>query len=326
MTLLVTGGAGYIGSVCVEVLTGHGYDVAVVDNLQEGHREAVPEGIPFYEGNYGDRDLLNRIFGECAIDGVLHFAADTKVEESMADPGKYFRNNVLHGIALLDAMRAHDCSRIIFSSTAATFGEPCYVPVDEGHPQVPVNPYGESKLMYERILEWYHRAHGIKYSALRYFNAAGASGRLGDAHRKITLLIPVVAQVLLGQRKTLSIFGNDYPTEDGTCVRDYIHVIDLAEAHVLALEKLDENPHSCYNLGNGKGFSNLQVVRTMEEVTGMKVPWEFAGRRAGDPAVLIASSERARKELDWNPRYNSLKAIVSSAWEWHRRHPEGYQI
>jgi UDP-glucose 4-epimerase len=324
MMILVTGGAGYIGSVCTEALLRQGHDVVVVDNLQEGYREGVPARAVFYEGDYGDRNLLGKIFCDHDINAVMHFAADTRVETSMKDPGQFFRNNLANGITLLDVMREKGCDKIIFSSTAATFGEPSYVPVDEKHSQIPVNSYGESKLMFERVLDWYHKAYGVKFNALRYFNAAGASKERGDAKRTVTLLIPVTIQVLLGQREKLFIFGNDYDTRDGTCIRDYIHVEDLAGAHILALEKLSDYPCGKYNLGNGRGFTNLEVIQAVEKVTGKTVPFEFAPRRPGDPVVLIASSELARRELDWEPRYGQLEDIVLSAWEWHRKHPYGY--
>ncbi len=325
MNLLVTGGAGHIGSVCVEELLLQGFEVVVVDNLQEGHREALlPEAI-FYEGDFGDRSLLKTIFEKHVIDAVIHFAADTRVGSSMVYPSRFFNNNVVNGITLLDVMREFNCRRMIFSSTAAIYGEPQYIPVDEKHPQLPVNPYGESKLMFERILDWYHRAYGLKFNALRYFNAAGASKRFGDAKRNVTLLIPVIMQVLLGQRENLQIFGNDYPTKDGTCIRDYIHVSDLAQAHIQAMQNLEIHPNGKYNLGNGQGFSNLEVVKTVESVTGKSVPFEFAPRRSGDPAVLIASSNLARQELGWQPKFAKLEEIIASAWEWHRKHPNGYE-
>ncbi len=324
MLFLVTGGAGYIGSVCVELLLKQGHAVVVVDNLQEGHREAVLPDAIFYEGDFGDKELLRRIFQAHGIDGVIHFAAETTIAFSMTDPGLYFRNNLVNGITLLDVMREHGCDRMIFSSTAATFGEPQYTPIDEKHPQVPINAYGESKLMFENVLDWYNRAYGLKFNAFRYFNAAGASKRLGEAHRHESHLIPVIIQVVLGQRDKLQIFGNDYPTKDCTCIRDYIHVVDLAQAHIQALKNLDRQPNGKYNLGNGKGFSNLEVLRMVESVTGQKVPFEMAPRRAGDPAVLVASSELARKELGWEPRFEDLESIVASAWEWHKGHPEGY--
>lgn len=325
MQLLVTGGAGYIGSICVELLLQEAHEVVVVDNLQEGHREAVlPEAL-FYEGDFGDRDLLQEIFQPHSIEAVIHFAAETTIEFSMSDPGLYFQNNLVNGIALLDVMREFGCDKMIFSSTAATFGAPQYTPIDEKHPYLPINAYGESKLMFEKILDWYHRAYGLKFNAFRYFNAAGASERLGEDHRHESHLIPVIIQVILGHREKLQIFGNDYPTKDRTCIRDYIHVIDLAQAHVKALDNLDKRPNGKYNLGNGKGFSNLEVLRTVEDVTGKKVPFEMAARRPGDPAVLVASSELARKELGWKPLFPDLKTIVSSAWAWHKEHPNGYE-
>jgi UDP-glucose 4-epimerase len=324
MVLLVTGGAGYIGSICVETLINREHTVIVIDNLQEGHRKALHSQAFFYEGDYGDRSLLETIFGKHPIEAVIHFAADTRVEQSMNDPGRFFLNNVINGITLLDVMRSRGCTRMIFSSTASIFGEPRYNPVDENHPQVPINPYGESKLMFERVLDWYHHAYGLRFNALRYFNAAGASYTLGDAKRNVTLLIPVIIQVLLGQRERLQIFGNDYPTKDGTCIRDYVHVSDLIDAHILALEAMDNYPNGKYNLGNGRGFTNLEVVQTVEMVSGKKVPFEFAARRPGDPVELIASSELACQKLGWRPKYTQLVEIVASAWEWHQKHPHGY--
>jgi len=324
MKILVTGGAGYIGSIVVEELLNQKHSVVVIDNLQEGHREAVLPGATFFEGDFGDAALLRDIFSRHRIDAVLHFAAETTIEFSMTDPSKYFRNNVTKGITLLDVMLKYNCNRFIFSSTAATFGEPKYTPIDETHPQEPINAYGESKLMFEKVLDWYHRAYGVKFNAFRYFNAAGASERLGEAHRHETHLIPLIIQVALGQKEKLQIFGKDYPTRDGTCIRDYIHVVDLAEAHILALENLETRPAAKYNLGNGEGFSNLEVLRMVEKVSGKKINWDFAARRPGDPAVLIASSELAQKELGWEPKFADLESIVTSAWEWHKRYPEGY--
>ena len=324
MKVLVTGGAGYIGSVVVEQLLEGGYEVVVVDNLKQGHREAVLPGAEFYEGDFGDRELLEGIFGEHKIDAVLHFAAEAQVADSMTNPHKYFLTNVSKGLVLLEAMRAHGCDRFIFSSTAATFGEPKYTPIDEEHPQEPINAYGESKLMFEKILDWYHRAYGLKFMSFRYFNAAGASKRLGEDHRPETHLVPVVLQVALGKREHVEVYGTDYPTKDGTPVRDYIHVLDLARAHILGLEKLDSFPDGKYNLGNGEGFTVLEVIETTEEVTGKKIPYRPAPRRPGDPAVLVASSRRAAGELGWEPEFPELKEIIRSAWEWHRGHPEGY--
>lgn len=324
MLLLVTGGAGYIGSICVEQLIDQGHEIIVVDNLQEGHHDAIlPEAL-FYQGDFGNPTLLCQIFEKHSIEAVIHFAAETTIEFSMTDPGIYFGNNTVNAITLLNVMREFNCNQIIFSSTAAIFGEPQYTPIDEKHPQNPINAYGESKLMFEKVLDWYHRAYGLKFNAFRYFNAAGASEQLGEAHRHESHLIPVIIQTLLGQREKIQVFGNDYPTKDGTCVRDYIHVKDIAQAHIQALDNLDKNPTAKYNLGNGKGFSNLEVIQTVEAVTGMKVPWEYGPRRPGDPAVLVASSELAQKELAWSPQFNDLKEIISSAWAWHEKHPHGY--
>jgi len=324
MIVLVTGGAGYIGSIVVEQLVEQGHRVVVVDNLQEGHREAVfPEAV-FYEGDFGDPVLLEEMFGKHPIEAVFHFAAETTIAFSMTDPGKYFTNNVVKGLALLDAMRDHGCDRFVFSSTAATFGEPQYTPIDEAHPQEPINAYGESKLMFERMLDWYHRAYGLKFNAFRYFNAAGATERLGEDHRHESHLIPIVVQVALGKRAYMEVFGTDYPTKDGTCVRDYVHVLDLAQAHILALENMERHPEGKYNLGNGEGFTVLEVIERVSRISGREICWRKAPRRPGDPAVLIASSDRAKEELGWRPRYDSLEEIVASAWAWHGGHPEGF--
>ncbi|HID55939.1 TPA: UDP-glucose 4-epimerase GalE [Candidatus Poribacteria bacterium] len=324
MQVLVTGGAGYIGSITAELLIERGYDVVTVDNLQEGHRKAVPPQAAFYEGDFGDPELLEMIFSQNRIGAVLHFAAETTIEFSMTDPGRYFLNNVVKGITLLDVMLRFGCDRFIFSSTAATFGEPKYTPIDEDHPQQPINAYGESKLMFEKVLEWYHRAYGLKFIAFRYFNAAGASQNLGEDHKHESHLIPIIMQVALGKREYINVFGTDYHTRDGTCIRDYIHVVDLAQAHILGLEKLDEFPNGKYNLGNGEGFSVLEVIRTVERVTGREIPWRAAPRRPGDPAVLVASSERAKRDLGWEPQFDDLETIIKTAWKWHKEHPDGY--
>jgi len=324
MAILVTGGAGYIGSICVEELLGQGYDVVVVDNLQEGHKEAVPPEVVFYEGNYGNRGFLEQIFQKHPVDIVMHFAAEATVGISMTDPRLFFENNVAFGLVLLDVMQAFRCSKMIFSSTAAVFGVPEYIPIDENHPEKPINAYGESKLMFERILDWYHRAYGFQYNAFRYFNAAGASASLGEAHRNETHLIPIILYTALGKREQIEIFGTDYDTKDGTCVRDYLHVIDIAQAHILGLSNLEKRPHAKYNLGNGVGFSNLEVLKTAERVTGQKIPFAFADRRSGDPDTLVASSQLARQELGWEPKYPRLESIISSAWKWHSKFPEGY--
>jgi len=321
---MVTGGAGYIGSIVVEELIQQGHHVIVIDNLQEGNREAVLSDAVFYKGDFGNQFLLEEVFQKNTIDAVLHFAAETTIEFSMTDPAKYFLNNVVNGMTLLEVMRTSGCNKFIFSSTAATFGEPQYTPIDEKHPQMPINAYGESKLMFERVLDWYHRSYGLRYNTFRYFNAAGASEKLGEDHKHESHLIPIILQVPLGRKKGMQIFGNDYPTKDGTCVRDYIHVIDLAQAHILAIDNLDRHPNGKYNLGNGEGFTVLEVIETAKRVTGIDILYEMAKRRAGDPAVLIASSDLAKEELGWKPKYPDLETIIRSAWEWHRKHPDGY--
>jgi len=324
MMILVTGGAGYIGSICVEELLGRGFQVVVVDNLQEGHREAVlPEAV-FYRGDCGDRAFLAEIFQRHRIDSVMHFAAEATVGISMKNPQPFFENNVVQGLTLLDVMRKNGCHRMIFSSTAAIFGDPERIPIDEKHPEKPINAYGESKLMFERILEWYHSAYGFRYNSFRYFNAAGASARLGEAHRNETHLIPVILQTASGRQKALEIFGSDYKTKDGTCVRDYLHVIDIAQAHILGLDNLEKRPRARYNLGNGVGFTNLEVLNTAARITGRAIPYTFAERRPGDPDCLVASSCLAKEELGWTPRYPSLESIIESAWQWHSRQPFGY--
>jgi len=326
MAVLVTGGAGYIGSHAVAALLEKGEDVVVVDNLYQGHREAVLGG-KLYVGDLRDEAFLARVFAENDIDGVIHFAANSLVGESMQNPGKYYHNNVYGTLCLLEAMKKADVKRIVFSSTAATYGEPEKVPIDEFDRTLPTNAYGETKLAMEKMIRWFDHAHGVKYVSLRYFNAAGAhaSGKIGEDHNPESHLIPLVLQVALGQREFISVFGDDYPTEDGTCIRDYIHVSDLADAHVLALDRLRRGSGSAvYNLGNGTGFSVKQVIELSREVTGHPIPARVEARRAGDPAVLVASSERARSELGWKPGRDKLADIISSAWEWHRSHPRGY--
>jgi UDP-glucose 4-epimerase len=326
MAVLVTGGAGYIGSHTVAALLEKGEQVVTVDNLYQGHRDAVLGG-KLYVGDLRDEAFLDRVFAENDIDGVIHFAANSLVGESMQNPGKYYHNNVYGTLCLLEAMKKAGVSRIVFSSTAATYGEPERVPIDEYDRTQPTNAYGETKLAMEKMIRWFGVAHGIRSVSLRYFNAAGAheSGKIGEDHRPESHLVPIVLQAALGQRDSVAIFGDDYPTEDGTCVRDYIHVSDLADAHLLALDRLRQGGESAvYNLGNGQGFSVKQVVELARQVTGRPIPAKVEPRRAGDPAVLIASSERARQELGWQPRRASLERIIASAWEWHRSHPNGY--
>jgi UDP-glucose 4-epimerase len=327
MSILITGGAGYIGSHTVAEFLSHGEDVVVLDNLQTGHRGAVLAQT-YYQGDIRDTELLARIFSAHEIEAVIHFAASSLVGESVMEPLKYYDNNVVAAQRLLSAMKEHGVRKIVFSSTAATYGEPKRVPIEEDDPTNPTSPYGETKLAIEKMLKWCDQAYGIKSVSLRYFNVAGAhpDGMIGEDHRPESHLIPIILQVALGQREAISIFGDDYPTADGTCIRDYIHVMDLAQAHYLALNRLREKAESAvYNLGNGAGFSVKQVIDKVREVTGHPIPVKVEKRRAGDPAVLIASSEKAKRELGWQPRYEDLGTIIESAWNWHRNHPHGYQ-
>ena len=325
--ILVTGGAGYIGSHTVKLLLESGHEVVTYDSMEFGHPEAVVGG-EVVRGDLLDRAKLDETFDTFPIEAVVHFAAYASVPDSVANPDKYFRNNIGGGLNLLDAMRAANVSRIIFSSSAATYGEPLEVPIPETHPRNPTNPYGESKLMFEKILKWYDVAYGIKSVSLRYFNASGADpdGRIGEDHDPEGHLIPIVLQTALGQRESVKVFGTDWDTPDGTCIRDYIHVTDLADAHILALRALEGGAETtAYNLGNGDGQSVMQVIRTAEAVVGRKIPWESAPRRPGDPARLVASSERLKKELGWKPRYADLHVIIEHAWRWHSTHPRGYR-
>jgi UDP-glucose 4-epimerase len=321
MKVFVAGGAGYIGSICVEELLSAGHQVTVFDNLSEGHRVAVDERARFIEGCLSDRETILNAVAADRPEAVMHFAAFAQVGESMTDPSKYFRNNVANGINLLDAAIEAGVKKFVFSSTAATYGMPDSVPITEQEPQKPINPYGESKLMFEAILKWYHELHGLEFVAFRYFNAAGCSEKLGEHRRVETHLIPNVLRVALGQKKECRIFGTDYPTPDGTCIRDYIHIVDLAQAHILALE-----PGKCgfYNLGNGEGYSVREVIETCKQVSGKPIPAIEEGRRDGDPARLIAGSQKAIDELGWKPHYATLEQIVDSAWRWHSTHPNGY--
>jgi UDP-glucose 4-epimerase len=325
MKVLVTGGAGYVGSIVSEALVEQGYDVLVVDNLKQGHRDAVPHKAKYVPADIGDPDTLRQVFSRDKIDAVMHLAADSLVEVSMTDPGRFFKNNVTGGLNLLDVMLEHDVRRIIFSSSAAVYGKPRVKLIQESQPAVPVNPYGESKLMFENILKWYGQAYGLKYISLRYFNAAGASQMRGEDHRPETHLIPNILKAALNTGGSVNIFGQDYPTRDGTCVRDYVHVMDIAAAHVLALQKIDALSGHAYNLGNGAGYSVKEVCDTARRVTGNDFQVNRRPRRKGDPAVLVASSERARTELGWRPRFSSIESIVATAWAWLQEHPEGYQ-
>ncbi len=326
MSVLVTGGAGYIGSHTVAELLARGEDVIVLDNLKSGHRHAVL-CEQYYQGDLQDSALLDQIFSNHQIDAVIHFAASSLVGESVIDPLKYYDNNVVSAQRLVEKMKQYGVKNIVFSSTAATYGEPKRIPIEETDPTEPTSPYGETKLAVENMLRWCDRAYGIKSASLRYFNAAGAhpDGSIGEDHNPESHLIPIILQVALGQREFVSIFGDDYPTEDGTCIRDYIHVMDLASAHYLALQRLREKQESAvYNLGNGTGFSVKQVIEKAREITGHPIPTQVVARRAGDPAVLIASSAKAKAELGWNPQYHDLGTIIQSAWNWHSKRPKGY--
>jgi UDP-glucose 4-epimerase len=323
MRVFVTGGAGYIGSVVVSELLDDGHDVVAFDNLSKGHRGAVDERASFVHGDLADQGLVEASLREHAIDAVVHMAAASLVGESVTDPGKYYRSNVVYGLNLLDAMRVSGVARLVFSSTAAVYGEPEKQPIEETDSTRPTNTYGETKLAFERALSWYDSAYAIRFASLRYFNACGATARCGEVHEPETHLIPLVLQVAAGRRESIAVFGDDYPTRDGTCVRDYVHVVDLARAHILALEALDTGSRT-YNLGCGGGFTVKEVIDVAREVTGHPIPTTVAPRRPGDPAVLVASSERIRSDLGWSPRFESLSEIVGSAWRWMREHPDGY--
>ncbi len=332
MNILVTGGAGYIGSVVVEELIRQGDQVTVYDNLSQGHRAAVHPQAEFILGDLADREMLNELFAQHNFEAVMHFASNTLVGESMKHPLEYLGDNVVNGLNLLHTMVDHGVRRFILSSTANLFDQPRRIPIDETEPIVPGSPYGESKFILERTLHWLDRIYDLRYAALRYFNAAGATAERGEDHDPETHLVPLVLQVALGQREHVEVYGNDYPTRDGTCVRDYIHVLDLAQAHILALRALDEGSHKgrkggsrTYNLGNGRGYTVREVIETAREVTGHPIPAVDGPRRPGDPPELVASSEKIRRELGWTPRYPDLRDIVQSAWDWHRAHPTGYE-
>jgi UDP-glucose-4-epimerase GalE len=325
--ILVTGGAGYIGSYMCKYLSKKGYEPVVLDNLIYGHREAVKWG-PFFEGCISDSKQLDRIFTEYDISAVMHFAGFCYVGESVTDPAKYYTNNVAKTLKLLQSMIKNKVLKIIFSSSCATYGEPVEIPITENHPQNPINPYGRSKLIVEKILKDFNSAYGLKSISLRYFNAAGADpdGEIGEDHRPETHIIPLILKTALGRRECFQIYGGDYPTNDGTCVRDYIHIDDLARAHFLALESLldGKDVGEAYNLGNGEGYSNKEVVETAMQVTDTNIDFEIVSRRAGDPAVLIGSGARATNDLGWKPRFPDLKSIIETAWNWHKEHPGGY--
>ncbi|HYO99323.1 MAG TPA: UDP-glucose 4-epimerase GalE [Pyrinomonadaceae bacterium] len=325
MRVLVTGGAGYIGSVVTEELVRDGHEVVVYDSLYKGHRRAVVEGAQLIEADLMDGARLSRAFREQRTEAVIHMAADSLVGESVTNPAKYYRNNVVAGLALLDAMKESDVRRIVFSSTAATYGEPEKQPIEESDPTSPTNTYGQTKLAFEHALGWYERAYGIRYASLRYFNAAGATEHCGEMHNPETHLIPIILQAAAGTRDAVEIYGEDYPTRDGTCVRDYIHVVDLARAHILSLSILDERS-AIYNLGcGGDGYTVKEVIDVARAVTGREIKVKVGARRAGDPAFLVASSARIKGELGWSPQFQDLRLIVESAWRWMQAHPTGYE-
>ena len=328
MAILVTGGAGYIGSHTALELTKAGYDVVIADNLITGYLGAIPEKARFYKGDIRDFDFLDNLFKQEKIDAIIHFAAFSLVGESVTNPLKYYENNLCGTKILLDAMVTNNIKNIVFSSTAATYGEPKNIPILEDDPTCPTNPYGETKLAMEKMFKWTCQAHNMKFVSLRYFNACGAdeSGNIGEAHNPESHLIPLILQVPNRKREAISVFGTDYDTADGTCIRDYIHVTDLASAHILAVEYLLRGGESdIFNLGNGVGYSVKEVIEVARKVTGHPIPANKAPRRAGDPARLVASSEKAKKVLGWNPVHNSLEEIISSAWIWHKNNPNGYE-
>jgi UDP-glucose 4-epimerase len=324
LNILVTGAAGYIGSICSEVLLARGMRVIALDSLLEGHRAAVPSNATFCQVDLGDRSQLESVFSQHKIDAVMHFAAEALVAKSVREPSIFYATNVACGVNLLDAITRHGVKKFIFSSTAATYGEPEVVPIPEDHRKAPINPYGKSKLVFEQILADYRSYTGLHYVTLRYFNAAGASRERGEAHRVETHLIPRVLDAASGSIPQVDVFGTDYPTSDGTCVRDYIHVLDIADSHVRALEEIARVSGEAFNVGNSRGFSILEVIATAERVTGRKIPSKLGPRRPGDPAVLVASKEKLKKSLGWETAHSSLEEIIQSAWAWKQAHPRGY--
>jgi UDP-glucose 4-epimerase len=324
--ILVTGGAGFIGSVITKQLVDRGDEVVVFDNLSNGSERAVPQGATLVTGDLSDRKAIDRIFENRPMDAVIHLAASIEAGESMKIPEKYFRNNTANTLTLLESMIEHQIPRLVFSSTAALYGTPERTPIEETDPLHPTNTYGESKLLVERMLAWFHSIHRLRYACLRYFNAAGATQEQGEDHRPESHLIPLILQVASGKRDYISIFGTDYPTADGTCVRDYIHVSDLASAHLLVLDALKDKETLIYNLGTGRGFTVREVIETVRKVTGHPIPAREEPRRAGDPAVLVASSDKIKRELNWQPQYPNLEDIVHSAWVWFQSHPNGYVV
>ena len=324
--ILVTGGAGYIGATAARLLLKHGHEVTVLDNLSQGHREAVPVKARLVIADLADQETLSTLFKESKFDAVMHFAASALVGESMQKPEKYFRNNVMSTLNLLECCAANGVSRLVFSSTCAIFGDPETPFIEESAPKAPLNPYGESKLQVEGMLRWFQQIHGVRYAALRFFNVAGAWDGHGEHHEPESHLIPNVLKVAMGKRESVSVFGTDYPTPDGTCIRDYVHIYDLAVAHLLLLDALKEKEAVAFNLGNGNGFSVRQVIEVARKITGHAIPAVESPRRPGDPPVLVASSEKIGKELGWKPKYATLESIIETAWEWHKAHPNGYGV
>ena len=324
MNILVTGAAGYIGSICSEVLLSRGHKVVALDNLIEGHRQAVPQAATFVEVDLAIRLQIEQVFTQHKIDAVMHFAGEALVAKSVREPSTFYAANVGCGVNLLDAMIRHGVNKLIFSSTAATYGEPEIVPIPEDHRKAPINPYGKSKLVFEQILADYRAYTGLQYVVLRYFNAAGASQERGEAHRQETHLIPRILDAATGASPQADVFGTDYPTPDGTCVRDYIHVLDISDSHVRALEEIERVAGEAFNVGNSRGYSILEVIDAVERVTGKKIRRKMGPRRPGDPAVLVASKEKLKKMLGWEATHSSLDEIVSSAWAWRQKHPRGY--
>jgi len=324
LRVLVTGAAGYIGSILTAELISSGYEVVALDNLEQGHRQAFDTRAIFVKCDLRDQGCLEEVIGVHHPEAVIHLAAVSNIEESFREPERYFRVNIVYGLHLLSAMLRQRVDKMVFSSTAAVYGEPVALAISEEHPKEALSPYGESKLIFERLLHWYARAYGMKFISLRYFNAAGATATLGEDHRPETHLIPNVLKVASGQEDRVTIYGKNYDTPDGSCVRDYIHVLDIARAHILALEALDGKGSQTYNLGSGNGYSVLEVVKTAKEVTGIEIPVTVVKRRRGDPAQLVANPEKIQRELGWQRRYPDLKVIIASAWEWHKAHPDGY--
>jgi UDP-glucose 4-epimerase len=324
LNVLVTGAAGYIGSICSEVLLARGYQVIALDNLQEGHAAAVPSGVIFCNVDLGVRSQIEEVFSKNKLDAVMHFAGEALVAKSVREPSTFYADNIACGVNLLDAMTRHGVKKLIFSSTAATYGEPHTVPIPEDHSKKPINPYGKSKLRFEEILSDYHSYTGLHFASLRYFNAAGATAERGEAHRVETHLIPKVLDAALGIIPQVEVFGSDYPTPDGTCVRDYIHVLDISDSHLRALESIESVSGEAFNVGNSRGFSILEVLDAAEKITGRKIPRTLSPRRPGDPAVLVASKDKLHRMLGWQAQHSSLEEIIGSAWSWKQKHPRGY--